>query len=471
MSAIRVRFAPSPTGFMHLGNVRAALMNYLFAKQRHGTFILRIEDTDHERNFDEAKRRIVEDLAWLNLLYHEGPLVGGEYGPYEQSQRTHLYEEKLQELVSLNRAYRCFCSQETLELKRKEQLAAGKPPRYDGTCAKYPIHVIKQKIETNAPFIWRFKINDQQTLSIKTLSNTTIDFNMEHFSDFALSRSDGSFTFIFVNFVDDVLMKISHVIRGEDHLSNTALQAALYDAFMVEMPVFWHLPIICNSSGEKLSKRDFGFSLTDLRDAGFIPEAITNYLAIMGVSISEEVQSLESLAELIQFEKFHLHGGIHYDIEKLTWFNQKWLTKISLEDFMMRSQPFVEKTLEQKINISDEHIQKIFSLIKTETKTLVEVASLVEFYFKTPNRNMTILHTEIPEEKANLVQQIIQTVGWEGKETTLDAYKKQAKTSGISTKELLVTLRFLLTGATKGLGVVDLFGLLSEQELRQRLSI
>ncbi|MBM3886931.1 glutamate--tRNA ligase, partial [Candidatus Dependentiae bacterium] len=221
MNSIRVRFAPSPTGFMHLGNVRAALMNFLFAKQKKGTFILRIEDTDAERNLDEAKQRIIQDLHWLGLTYTEGPDVGGDFGPYEQSARANLYQEKLAELIRINRIYRCFCTPEQLEIKRKEQLAASKPPRYDRHCLRYPQHTIKQKLDAGLPFIWRFKINEQQTLSIDALNGATIDFNMEHFSDFAITRSDGSYTFIFVNFVDDWLMQISHVIRGEDHLSNT----------------------------------------------------------------------------------------------------------------------------------------------------------------------------------------------------------------------------------------------------------
>jgi nondiscriminating glutamyl-tRNA synthetase len=469
MSSIRVRFAPSPTGFMHLGNVRAALMNFLFAKQKQGTFILRIEDTDNERNFDEAKQRISEDLAWLGLTYTEGPGVGGDFGPYEQSARHHLYKEKLAELIRINRVYRCFCTPEHLDAKRKEQLTAGKPPRYDRNCLRYPSHAVKQKLEVGMPFIWRFKINDGQALSIDTLNGNTVDFNMEHFSDFAITRSDGSYTFLFVNFVDDWLMKISHVIRGEDHLSNTALQAALYDVFMIDMPVFWHLPIICNNKGEKLSKRDFGFSLTDLRDAGFIPEAITNYLAIMGISISEEVQSLESLSKLIVFEKINLHGGINYDLEKLTWFNQKWLSKLTPSDFITRSMPHVEAHFKKPITL-DPRTCQAFGLIQPEARTLLEVPKLLEFYLGSPTFNFETLHQEVSAEKVAAVRSLIAQTPWqEPALNVLDAYKAKAKENGISMKELLVTVRFLLTGSTHGLGVIDLFKLLNSATLQERL--
>lgn len=471
MSSIRVRFAPSPTGFMHLGNVRAALMNFLFSQQKKGTFILRIEDTDNERNFDEAKLRIGQDLAWLGLSYTEGPGVGGDVGPYEQSARTHLYKEKLAELIKINRVYRCFCTPENLEAKRKEQLAAGKPPRYDRNCLRYPSHAIKQKLDVGMPFIWRFKINDGQELSIETLSGNTVNFNMEHFSDFAITRSDGSHTFLFVNFVDDWLMKISHVIRGEDHLSNTALQAALYDAFMLEMPIFWHLPIICNNKGEKLSKRDFGFSLTDLRTAGFIPEAITNYLAVMGISISEEIQTLESLSKIIVFEKINLHGGINYDLEKLTWFNHKWLGKISTSDFITRAMPYVEDYFKKQITL-DHGTCQAFGLIQGETKTLKDVPHLLEFYLGNPVINYEILHKEVSAEKVCLVEKIIAQTEWQDPAlNVLDAYKNKIKEHGLSMKELLVTLRFLLTGGTHGLGVVDLFKILDPITLKNRLRI
>ena len=319
------------------------------------------------------------------------------------------------------------------------------------------------------PFIWRFKINEQEALSIDTLNGNTINFDMDNFTDFAITRSDGSCTFIFVNFVDDWLMQISHVIRGEDHLSNTASQAALYDAFMIPQPTFWHLPIICNSKGEKLSKRDFGFSLTDLRDGGFIPEGINNYLAVMGISIPEEVQSVESLSKMIVFEKINLHGGINYDLEKLTWFNHKWLSKLSPDDFITRAMPYLETHFGHPITL-DNGTRQAFALIQPEANTLVEVAKLMEFYLGNPLLDFEKLHQEVPAEKVALVRSVIAGITWqEPALTVLEVYKAAAKGAGLGTKELLVTLRFLLTGNTKGLGVLDLFKLLSSATLQKRL--
>ena len=301
---VRVRFAPSPTGFMHLGNVRASLLNYLFAAHHQGTFILRIEDTDAQRNIKEGKDKIIEDLAWLKLTYTEGPGVGGNFGPYCQSERSHLYQEHLNKLIELKRVYRCFCTVQELENKRQRQIALKKPPRYDKTCLKLSEQQINEKSAAQVPFIWRFSIDETKQITIQDLAHGAINFDMKNFSDFALSREDGSFTFLFANFVDDMLMQITHVIRGEDHLSNTANQAMLFDAFSCKLPFFWHLPIMCSKDGKKLSKRDFGFSLDDLKNAGFLPEAIANYLALTGNSFAEEVQDLHELAKNYNFESF-----------------------------------------------------------------------------------------------------------------------------------------------------------------------
>src|SRR5579863_4599044 len=260
MQKVRVRFAPSPTGMMHLGNVRAALINFLFAHQKKGTFVLRIEDTDAQRMLDPEAKKIIEDLAWLGLTYDEGPHVGGPYAPYFQSERMNLYQEKLHLLKEKNLIYRCFCSEEELAKRRDRQQALKLPPRYDRTCLALSEKEINHLLDNNTLFIWRFKLDHQRSVTITDLAHGETTFKLSNFSDFAITRQDGSFTFIFANFVDDLLMKITHIFRGEDHLSNTANQAALFAAAGAPLPIYWHLPILCNLEGKKLSKRDFGFS-------------------------------------------------------------------------------------------------------------------------------------------------------------------------------------------------------------------
>lgn len=467
----RVRFAPSPTGFMHLGNVRASLLNYLFARQKKGIFILRIEDTDTQRNINEATLRIFHDLQWLQLKYDEGPDAGGLFGPYCQSERKHLYDEVLTSLVELQAVYRCFCSSEILEEKRQQQISSNKPPRYDRTCLHLSSEKIKLKIEAGKKFIWRFKFKDKQLLDMHDMAKGTITFDTSNFSDFAITRDDGSYTFIFANFVDDYLMKITHVIRGEDHTSNTALQLALYDALATHAPTYWHLPIICNNEGTKLSKRDFGFSLGDLREAGFLPEAILNYLGTLGCSFEQEIQALDELVKNFNFEHIPSTSGIRYDLEKLTWFNHKWINKISIQDLCSRIKSFLNTEFEQSKNIDDKKLIFLLEKIKSDLNTLKDAPKILAFYFSQPTCDRAALLQEMSSEKASLALDILRTAAKKAisSEAFLDDVKKSAKISGLGMKEIFIPLRFVLTGFTHGIGIKDLLEILDFQETKNRI--
>ncbi len=474
---IRVRFAPSPTGFMHLGNVRAALLNYLFAKQNKGTFVLRIEDTDNARNTDESRTQILEDLKWLGLHFDEGPVVGGQYGPYLQSQRTHLYEEKLIDFASMNRAYRCFCSVERLERMREQQIAMKKPPRYDRSCLNLSADCISQKMDANQPYIWRFKVNEHQVLTLNTISHKTQSFDMQHFADFAITRQDKSFTFIFSNFVDDVLMEISHVIRGEDHLSNTALQLAMYDAMALKAPAFLHLPMICNDKGEKLSKRDFGFALRDLQAAGYLHQAICNYLTIIGTSVEEEIQSLGDLVKHSNFDhaindrpiNIPSGGSIKYDLEKLRWVNHQWIVKLSLEQLIDQVKPFLFNDLPEARLLGDLKLAHLIKLIAPELKTLKDAADLLSFYVREPLFDKQALTTQVGEQTElvlGLIKNHLHLVT--NAEQFLQELKDQAKKQNVGTKALFSTLRYALTGNFHGLGIKDLFMILDHEMIVKR---
>lgn len=479
---IRVRFAPSPTGFMHLGNVRAALMNYLFARQKHGTFILRIEDTDQQRNI--SPQTIFDDLAWLRLNYNEGPknifdTQGGPYAPYFQSQRTPIYQQYLAQLETKNIIYRCFCTLEDLEKKRLRQMALRHPPRYDRTCLFLSIQDIERKLTDNVPFIWRFKLNGS-SVSVQDMARGAITYDLNHFSDFALTRPDGSFTFIFANFVDDLVMRITHVIRGEDHLSNTANQAALYHAFNAPIPFFWHLPIICNIEGKKLSKRDFGFSLNDLRDAGFLPEAICNYLAIIGGSFEQEVMNLEELAQSFNFNKVTSTGHVRYDVEKLRWLNHQWIMKLDLSELVKRCKEIANlKAAFSKV--SDQKLEEILRIARSSLKVLSVDEPDLGFYFGAPPSPQDP-HAEDPllkiAEKYNykdyqeIIRQLIQEIE---QQSPLDAvsFTKQAsslcKAQGLQPKNLFELIRLALTGQTRGHPIADLITLLEPEKISSRL--
>jgi nondiscriminating glutamyl-tRNA synthetase len=470
-TAIRVRFAPAPTGMMHLGNVRTAFMNYIFAQQKQGTFILRIEDTDTERNYDPTAEKIIEDLTWLGITYHEGPVVGGTHKPYFQSMRHHIYQERLAELCNKNRAYRCFCTQEELEKKRERQIALKTPPRYDRTCLSLSEQQINQNIEAKKPFIWRFKLDREGSISIQDMSHGTITFDLKNFSDFPLTRENGTCTFMFANFVDDMMMQITHVIRGEDHLTNTAGQAMLYKAFEYPLPTFWHLPIICNIDGKKLSKRDFGFSLRDLKAAGYLPEAITNYLAVIGASFSQEFMPTSDLIKNFNFDSMNSTGQIKYDVEKLKWFNHKWISQCSDQDIALRCLPYLLQAYPEAQNLEQHTLARLIKIVKTDLITLQDSVKALEFYFRAPaiTHQDIIAHIADAQTRLLISNLITDTTHNLEKESFVEVLKKASHTQNISLKDTWTFVRVALTGAPKGLGINDLIDILSTEEIRKRL--
>ena len=469
---VRIRFAPSPTGLMHLGNVRAALLNYLFAKQKNGTFVLRIEDTDPERNFDPGAKQIISDLHWLGLTYQEGPEVGGPFAPYFQSERVAIYKKALDELIEKKQVYRCFCTTQELEEKRKRQIALRRAPRYDGTCLNRSEEDVQKLLEQNKPFIWRMKLDHDKAITIQDIAHGDIKFEFKNFSDFPLTRQNGTYTFMFANFVDDMVMEITHVLRGEDHLTNTAGQAALYEEFEKKLPIFWHLPILCNIDGKKLSKRDFGFSLKDLKKAGYLPEAICNYLAILGASFEQEIMSLDELVKVMNLDESHAKGQIKYDVEKLNWINHKWIARYDIKKLAQLCRPYLEDAFPEAKNIKPEILEKLVHGVQTDLVTLNNVTTALQFYFEPPNVTAEIAMTSLDKDEAKQTSQIIAQHLDElsDPEQFLTNVKADAKKNGISLKTVFSFVRLALTGATKGPGVKDLIEMLGTEETKNRLN-
>lgn len=468
---IRVRFAPAPTGMMHLGNIRTALMNFLLAQQKQGTFVLRIEDTDATRNYDPDATKIIQDLHWLGLNYDEGPQEGGPYEPYFQSKRSTLYQKYLQEFIDNNLAYRCFCTQETLDKKRERQKALKLPPRYDRTCMQLSPQEIQKKLDANEPFIWRFKLDHDLSITIKDLAHGNVTFDMSNFSDFPITRQDGSVTFMFANFVDDVVMKISYVIRGEDHLSNTAGQAALYHASNNPLPTFWHMPILTNIDGKKLSKRDFGFSLRDLKDAGYLPEAICNYLAIIGSSYPEEIMDMQTLAKSINFDKPGTTGQIKYDVEKLNWVNKKWIAQYNPKKLTQLCRLFLTQEYPNVQHITNEELTNILQIIKTDLITLHDVIPALKFIFVAPDLKKTVIEACIKNENIPKIVTLIKNnlIHINNSKTFADTLKKQCKEQGLPLKEMFWFLRLAMMGATKGPTIHELVDMLGSKTAQERI--
>ncbi len=472
-SIIRVRFAPSPTGFMHLGNVRAALINFIFARQKNGTFILRIEDTDQQRNSDPEGRQIMEDLAWLHLSYDEGPVKGGPYAPYYQSQRTPIYERYLKLFQERNLIYRCFCSPEELEKKRARQLALKQPPRYDRACLNLTAAQVESYVSHNKPFIWRFKLDYDRSVSFYDLAHKHMHFELKHFSDVPLTRQDHSFTFMFANFVDDVEMKITHVFRGEDHLTNTATQVAMYEAFGVEVPVFLHLPIIGNALGKKLSKRDFGFSLTDLKTAGYLPEALTNYLGTIGHSLDHDIMDMNKLIESFDFDHLSSTGQIRYDLEKLRWINHHWIMSYNTEKLTELCRPFLIAAYPEFEKLPFESLTALIKHLQPELVTLKESVNALSFAIIRPTSNSELLEEFHLQEHKTFLRTALARIEPLLSDPAQAATMLQTlcKEQSVPIKDIFSLVRIALTGKPQGPSLKDLLSMLSVEEIKARLAV
>ena len=467
--SVRVRFAPAPTGLMHLGNIRTALMNYLFAQQRNGTFVLRIEDTDSQRNFDPHATQIMSDLAWLNILHDEGPKKNELYAPYFQSQRTPIYQKYLDRFINKGDVYRCFCTSEDLEKKRLRQVALKQPPRYDRTCLQLPQDEIDMRVAM--PFVWRAKLDHTQTIELKDLAREIIRFEMHNFSDPVLTREDGSFTFLFANFVDDVDMKITHIFRGEDHLSNTGVQAALFKMIDAPLPIYWNMPILCNIEGKKLSKRDFGFSLNDLRTAGYLPHAICNYLAIIGGgTFDKEIMTMDELIKHINFDHIHATGQVKYDVEKLNWMNHEWISKLDLPTLVELCIPFIQASHPEIRVVEKSKIESMIRIIQPNLRNLGQAGHLVDFYFNAPHitkKEITQYIEENPEAIMTVVAHNMHLINTPA--VFIETIKAEAKKSALPLKHLFALVRLALTGTIHGPSIAELIEMLGIVEAEKRL--
>ena len=382
---MRVRFAPSPTGQLHVGNARTALFNWLLAHGKDGTFILRIEDTDAERSNREYETSILDDLRWLGLEWDEGPDVGGLYGPYRQSERLHLYTSYANELLAAGVAYYCFCSPQKLESDRKEDMAAGRPPRYHGTCRDLPADEARARIEAGEKPAIRFRVAESIDVSFDDLVRGEVTFNTDVIGDWVLLRSGGRPAYNFAVVIDDALMQITHVIRGEDHISNTPRQVLLYQALGFEPPRFAHLALVLGPDHTPLSKRHGATSVAEFRTRGYLPEALVNYLALIGWSPGgdEELLPVDELARRFAIEDVGHSAGI-FDQEKLAWMNRHYMKETapsrlaaeSMRYFVARG--YVKRRTDEAV----EYISSVLPMAIGSVDRLEEIPDRVRFVFE-----------------------------------------------------------------------------------------
>jgi nondiscriminating glutamyl-tRNA synthetase len=430
-SKVRVRIAPSPTGFAHLGTASTALYNVLFARANGGTFVLRIDDTDVERNRPEYEVVIYESLHWLGLDWDEGPDKGGPDGPYRQSERLDLYKQHAARLLEEGKAYRCYCTPEELDAERKQAQAEKRPYRYSRRCLG------PDAPKDRSVFTVRFKVPGGE-VKFKDMIRGEMSFDSDLIGDFIIVKSNGYPVYQFASPVDDAVMKISHVIRGEEHLSNTPYHLMLIDALGYERPLAYvHMPLILAKDGTKMSKRKHPeTNLALYREQGYLPEALINYLALLGWNpgTSQEIFTFDELVQAFSFDRVQ-HAGARFDWEKLNWINGEYIRRLDDEELARRLQPFLP-------NLDEATIKRAVPALKTRMAKLADAAELLEYLWtEPPSRSLD------PEsvEHIRTATGALQNVEWEPAPIH-DALMRVVEESGSKPNKVFMPIRLAVTG-------------------------
>jgi nondiscriminating glutamyl-tRNA synthetase len=459
---MRVRFAPSPTGHLHIGNVRTALFNWLLARGRNGTFILRIEDTDVERSTAESEATILDDLRWLGLDWDEGPEVGGPVGPYRSSERLGKYQSRAHVLLEQGRAYYCFCTAEQLEAERKQAIAQNLPAKYSGKCAKLDPEQSKARVQAGEPAAVRFRTPENREIVFRDLVRGEIRFHTDVIGDQVLLRSDGSPAYNFAVVVDDGLMGVTHVIRGEDHISNTPRQLLIYEALDLGSPEFGHVAMVLGPDHTKLSKRHGATSVDEFRDKGYLPEALLNYLALLSWSPGEE-QELMPLDEMAR--RFSLsdvgHSASVFDEEKLAWVNRHYLKDAAPERLAMLALPYLQGAgfVENDVNEAGlRYLTWIVPLFNTSIDRLNQVSERLRHVFEFSAEGAIAQPQIRAELEAESARHVIEALAAElettgrliDKQTFRSVADRVKQRTGQKGRALFHPIRVALTAASDG---------------------
>ena len=477
MSEVRVRFAPSPTGYLHIGGARTALFNWLFARKMGGKLILRIEDTDIARLKEDSVSQILTSLKWLGINWDEGPEVGGDHGPYYQSERFDIYKKYCQQLVDEGKAYYCFCTPEELEAEREKQRQAKQPFRYARTCRDLTPDEVKARIDAGASYSVRLKIPAEGNVVVHDLIHGDVTFNMDQYDDFVIMKSNGIPTYNFAVVIDDHLMGMTHVMRAEEHLSNTPKQLLVYEAFGWEPPKFGHMSMILAPDRSKLSKRHGATSVEEFRSQGYVAEAIVNYLTLLGWGPGDEREmfSLQETVELFELEQMSKKAAV-YDTKKLTWMNGQYLSELPLEKILPEVKPFFIKdgyVDEAWFAENEEYFAKLVDTVRVRVKTLQEIADASDYFFKdVESYDEKGVAKHFKPEAVALLEQCIAAVEADdvySLETTEAAYNKIAADNGLALGKVIHPTRLALTGRTVSSGMFDVMVLLGKKKTLERL--
>ena len=457
---MRLRFAPSPTGQLHVGNARTALFNWLMARGQGGTFIVRIEDTDVERSTRESEQAILDDLHWLGLEWSEGVEAGGEHGPYRQTERLHVYRAHAIELLSTGKAYHCFCSAEQLEADRQDALKSGRAPKYTGRCRVVSREDARKRIENGEAAVIRFRVPDAGSVSFDDIVRGPLSFDMDVIGDFVLLRSNGVPAYNFAVVIDDALMQITHIVRGEDHISNTPRQVLIYEAFGWRPPIFAHVPYVLGPDHAPLSKRHGATSVKEFRDRGYLPEALTNYLALIGWSPGEgeELLPLDELARRFRLENVGHSAGV-FDPEKLAWVNRHYLKSADHRRLAELALPYLQQAgwIATATSADLEFLTQIVPAAAASVDRLEQVPKRLSFLFDYSAQRAL----EAPQirDEANGARTVIDALAAElatsGPLLDREAFRAAAtrvrEKTGQKGKALFHPIRLALTGEAEGL--------------------
>lgn len=468
----KTRFAPSPTGFLHVGGLRTALYNYLIAKKNNGKFVLRIEDTDQRRKIPGAVENLLETLKWVGIKPDEGPGIGGPDGPYIQSQRLSIYQELVQTLIEKGRAYYCFCSPERLQQLKDWQVAHHQPPRYDQHCRNLDPAAVKRLLDEGQPAVIRMKIPSEGAVTVTDLIRGTVTFPCEQLDDQVLLKSDGFPTYHLANVIDDHLMHITHVIRGEEWLPSTPKHVLLYNYFGWEKPQFAHLSLLLNPDKSKLSKRQGDVAVEDYRRQGYLPEALLNYLALLGWNPGNEreIFSLEELIQEFSLERVGKSGAI-FNLEKLRWMNGYYIRHYPIERLLELAEPFFPSTSQ----LTTDKKSRILTILKDNLSYLEELRDKSAFFFidHLNYQQPDVLEWFSKPEALTVLKQIqaeLQPLQSLNGSQLVALMGNVNKATGIKGKLPWMALRCTLTGKTHGPELHHIVEVLNINQLRQRIT-
>jgi glutamyl-tRNA synthetase len=469
---VRVRFAPSPTGYLHVGGLRTALYNYCFARRHGGVFVLRIEDTDRSRFVPGAIENLMASLRWAGLGWDEGPDQDGPHAPYLQSERTALYCRAVDRLLADGHAYHCFCTAERLDAMRKEQAAKKQDERYDRTCHRLPSAEVATRLAAGAPHVVRLLVPEHEVLAVEDLVRGHVEFQSDLIDDTVLLKSDGFPTYHLANVVDDVAMGITHVIRGEEWLSSMPKHLLLYRFFGYRLPQFAHLPLLLNPDRSKLSKRQGDVAVEDYRDHGYFPEALINFVAFLGWNPGDEreIFSLPDLAEEFSIERVNKAGAV-FNVEKLQWMNQQYLMRRNPAQLRAELRGIVNAR--GWVGASDDYLDGIIVLMRERAVFVRDMVEKAAWFFEDPTtyEEATVKKRWKPESGA-LLRELAAVVGAAEPfrhDVLHDAAQRFAESGGRKLGDLVHPLRLACTGCGAGPGLFELMALLGRETCLRRI--